>query len=1280
MKKQIALQKFVRSALVLSALSVCYVMPTYAEAELVEVEVVSPTASKPFLKREVTGQDIGVTTNVLSYARNVFLKATESNGVGGNVVFKSGPPDGNGDLYEVYKAYLKVEASNKITIKDRLALFSDDGGTGWASVADWNAKQVEGHAIVTGSRSSAYIVATGDDSESSPAVDIDILFSKAPAPASKGSNIQKLGQPVYEYNYNETGAVPGDFKNGVRAKESLTDAIHVEAANGTVKLGQIMSKGGNTDFYKTAVMARIYVQGKNVIFVGGGLEDASRYSNVNASLLSPTDLSHFSIDAGNAVVIANGGNLDTTGFDPTENMRYNLNDVVQSPTTAADIRRTKQDYITRDLNNARYLGNVRNRNGGLILEAIATPNDDGHSRNTDTTGKVYLHDVVVENFGTKATLNDVTGDMIIKGQHIIQQKGVSGKHDASGFSNEESKGTFMNDGISHLISAEEIKMQNVFTTNGEIHATAGETITADLYTNNADNENNTDLIKHPELFGRTLNPGEKNAKDKEVKGTIAEFFAKDDIAFNEIDLSKATSVKKDTILLDNKKVNIGEGGENQRDIYIGKLTLKNGNKGSFLADTDIQLGDLQNVGALEHVVDGDSSVAIFEAEKGSIKEYGKLIASNNAKVSMYAKNVNHGETDAGNILLDSLSAESGAHVELKTDAYNDPTDMNNQGVGLVTVANELGLHTGGVVDVWGKKSKGDANKVGVNITKIVGDGPDADKSNLGRVTSHDANIYIEDMEGSSIVDLYRSDAEGVQPDDKLISADWQPTNTMGINTMVGSIRSGSNVFSMTLSTVAKESDYLYIAKGSSEVQTVSLKNYAGLTAEMKRIGRNRVPFATVFQDLRNTFQVSGQPESWYGRLQRNEFKIVKYKADNPDFNVQPYAPGTFHTGANGKLIYSGSGEGTWDQFMKDNELTNGTLDLSQAYTYYLEFICKINTTATGSFDSVIRQQWILANDMEPDVDQLNGSFRGAKYSEGAFDKREDGKRPIRKGLWGRYNRNEYRGIYGGMTANIYEIGVDNAWKVNDGISRLGISAEYTLAGGRLGDQVLSHDKYTQGAVRLYDMWFGNKGHYYNLMFKAGSGKSDYEYRNEGIRYFGNYDRNVTKVSFEYGRKKDLLPLDTDKDWVAYFIPQFQFQYAHQEGTSFTTSDNIHVSMTPTDSALMRVGFQYGFQKNKAGGAVTQWFLRANLYREFLGRQNITMRDSAQIWDIDSATLTDQTTTMYSYQDYRGTWGELGIGTNVRFNRDASMYFDSSYYFGEAARKKYSLNLGFEFRV
>lgn len=493
----------------------------------------------------------------------------------------------------------------------------------------------------------------------------------------------------------------------------------------------------------------------------------------------------------------------------------------------------------------------------------------------------------------------------------------------------------------------------------------------------------------------------------------------------------------------------------------------------------------------------------------------------------------------------------------------------------------------------------------------------------------------------------------------------------------------NQIFFLCLSTSATESDYLYIGNGAEQNQTVSIKNYAGLTDAMKQAGRHRVPFATVFNDTHETFKVSGQPETWYGRLQRNEFKIVKYTTTDPRFiNNNNYGLSNFHKDANGKLVYEGTDDNSWTAFERANGIIgdDASLDLSHANTYYLEFLTAINTTAIGSFENVVRQQWILANDMEPDVDQLNGSFRGAKYSGDAFDKRKDGKRPIRKGLWGRYNRNEYRGTYGGMTSNTYEIGVDNAWKVNDGVSRMGVSLEYMLAGGRLGEQVGSHDKYKQTSLRLYDMWFGDRGHYYNLMFKAGAGRSDYEYNSENIRYFGNYDRNVTKVSFEYGRKKDLLPLDTDKDWVAYFIPQFQFQYAHQEGTSFYSNDNIHVSMTPTDSALMRVGFQYGFQKNKEGGAVEQWFLRANLYREFLGKENITMADSAKIWDIESSQESDQTTTIYNHQDYRGTWGELGIGTNIKFNRDASMYFDSSYYFGEAARKKYSLNFGFEFRV
>ncbi len=1229
-------------------------------------------------KKNYTGTDVDVHLSHNNNVAHVILDVKKQDGVGGNIYFHLGPQDKNGDNYQVYRSVTMMRADGKISLNDRLALYTytwSNDSTKQAAVGDFKSNQFEAHSIATGDYASAYITTEGEPVEETAAIKVGTLYSK-------GSNAAISGVPWRGKDYYYSGNNPPAGFDSLPPKENYNYSIRMEAKNGDVELGQVMSYIGKPDFKKAQVMGGIYVEGKNVKFIGGGLTDASVFAT-NGNIDLPSDISHFSIDAGNAQIKASAGNLDTTGFDPNQNLNYDIRAAEASKAAPADaIYNAKYKAYQKAMRETAYLGNVRNRNGGLVLEAVAKAGDETN------TGKVLLHDVVVEDFDVKTMTDDfVFGDIIIKGQHIIQQNGDysiarswnPNITDSQPMEIRNSKGTFMNDGMSHLISEEEIKMQNFFVTNGEIHAQAKEKISVELYTNNADNEKNTDLIKNPSALGGVLRAGQTYARDKELQGTVAEFNTDAEISFDEIDLSKRTSVRRDTITLNNQKDENDED-DNARPIEIGKLILKEGNQGYFLAEDQINLGDPYEDN-VEHVVDGkydDSpggrSLAIFESKKGSIIGGGTLTVSNSAHVDMRA-------TAAGNhIYLHKLSAENKGTVNIMTDGYNDTLDMTHRGTGDVGIET-LGLHTGGVVNIWAKKSLGNTEIKHIHLQSIEGD-ENADPNNLGMVTAYDTNIKIDTMTGSSIVNLYRSDAEGKHTLEELKEANWVPDEgTKGLNTYVGSIGAGKNVFSMTLSTIGERSDYLYIANGPTQEQTVSIKNYAGLTKAMKDANRHRVPFATVFHDTNDTFKVSGQPETWYGRLQRNEFKIVKYEANKEEFkNSRNYGYSTFHNGTAGKLKAEGEGEGTWDEFMKDNGLASGTSDLSGAYTYYLEFISAINTTAIGSFDSVIRQQWILANDMEPDVDQLNGSFRGAKYSGDAFDKRKDGKRPIRKGLWGRYNRNEYRGTYGGMTSNTYEIGVDNAWKVNDGVSRMGVSLEYMLAGGRLGEQVGSHDKYKQTSLRLYDMWFGDRGHYYNLMFKAGAGRRDYEYNSENIRYFGNYDRNVTKVSFEYGRKKDLLPLDTDKDWVAYFIPQFQFQYAHQEGTSFYSNDNIHVSMTPTDSALMRVGFQYGFQKNKEGGAVEQWFLRANLYREFLGKENITMADSAKIWDIESSQESDQTTTIYNHQDYRGTWGELGIGTNIKFNRDASMYFDSSYYFGEAARKKYSLNLGFEFRV
>lgn len=539
----------------------------------------------------------------------------------------------------------------------------------------------------------------------------------------------------------------------------------------------------------------------------------------------------------------------------------------------------------------------------------------------------------------------------------------------------------------------------------------------------------------------------------------------------------------------------------------------------------------------------------------------------------------------------------------------------------------------------------------------------------GIIRSVDTNLHLGDLIGyGTTIDIRRKDFVNEGNTDYRPNGDEAP----GRYVVVDSLSDTSNNFLMTVSSTALNSDFLYIKNGSSRAQTVTLKNMEGIVNEMKGMhaesdGTVRVPFAMVFHNdsASGTFSVKGKPESWDGRLVRSVVSIDRKKAtEEPN---ETWKSG-YHKADNGKL--------SWETFRDESSETPANVLLRRALVtsavetpdyhlgntdnaniYYLVLATEQNKPLTDAVRAISDNLWNLATDMDPDVDQLHGAFMGARY----FD---EGK-PLYEGVWARYSQDKYRPAYDSMISHTYEIGYDHAWRGKSGNRRVGMSFEHIQASGDGASETFfdgtasHHGSYRLSAIRYYDMWFGDKGHYRNLMAKAGQGLGSYSLSSRSGKYSGEIHGAFYSVGGEYGYKKDL-----GKN--VYFIPQLQVQYTHFGNDDFTTSDGIQFHNEGGNSFRTRLGFKLGREVTYDKNNKDQWFLRVNWHKEWMGDGGMSAVDA---YDIHQS---------FSWER-KASWYEVGLGVNAHMTKNVSGYLDFSRHYGHDAQKRYDINVGIQIR-
>lgn len=191
------------------------------------------------------------------------------------------------------------------------------------------------------------------------------------------------------------------------------------------------------------------------------------------------------------------------------------------------------------------------------------------------------------------------------------------------------------------------------------------------------------------------------------------------------------------------------------------------------------------------------------------------------------------------------------------------------------------------------------------------------------------------------------------------------------------------------------------------------------------------------------------------------------------------------------------------------------------------------------------------------------------------------------------------------------------------------------------------------SLGAYSSWFGNKGHFLDLILKQGRLRNNftsYLQNDENTPVNASYHNWGTSLSAEYGLRKPL-----SKQW--YVEPQAEITFNRITGADFTASDGTSVRQDGLNSVIGRLGVMVGKTVKQ-----NSFYLQASLLREFNAHSDVTM---------SSGGLTPVT----MREDLKETYMEFALGVTTAFNDKTSGYFEASKTTGDKVRTPWLLNAG-----
>lgn len=615
----------------------------------------------------------------------------------------------------------------------------------------------------------------------------------------------------------------------------------------------------------------------------------------------------------------------------------------------------------------------------------------------------------------------------------------------------------------------------------------------------------------------------------------------------------------------------------------------------------------------------DNGQSVIWADDGTIDITGtSIIQANSQQVALLANN------DMNNLNQGVITASFGQNSVIKGDIIAkdngliklNVSNSNDDVSGLIIEGNILAENQGNIsLDI------GNNSLITGNIN---------DYSYLADLNNQ--NLKQENLEGNISIDFNNKSRWNVVGQSFISKINTKENNIIdmvGYNTenkphslMVKEFNGDSN-FVMNLNGNRQNTDMVYLNSGTGNYNVI-LAN----AVTKNDIGQNGLRFATVGDKNKQVFK---------NAVAYNDgFFNIKYQIASEDYDVNNGENTLYNNGDNSDLLTENRpGKDIINNIFGNNE---------DAVNYKLVNI----------------EEKTLSNAGKTILNMTKANYDVAVFM-GRLDKRMGDVHYLNKnddGIWFRLRHDRIEKDLGyTVDGNMYELGYDKLFLRDDGQERLGLAFDY-MKGSTSYDDIAGKGNNSRKGIWLYDTWIGDDGHYSDYILKWGHLENDFEIA--GTKKLnlikGNYDNNVFSASAEYGYMKNLK-----NDW--YITPQVQLQLAKVTGADYTTNQNTNVHVDGIDSIIGRAGFKLG--KNFGDNKKNTFYLKADVLREFLGEQFVSVKD----------VTSDNEYVGFKY-DHSGYWYDVGFGFNIETKKDSYVFLDVERRFGNGNKNSYQINGGF----
>ena len=614
----------------------------------------------------------------------------------------------------------------------------------------------------------------------------------------------------------------------------------------------------------------------------------------------------------------------------------------------------------------------------------------------------------------------------------------------------------------------------------------------------------------------------------------------------------------------------------------------------------------------------DNGQSVIWADAGTIDITGtSIIQANSQQVALLANN------DMNNLNQGIITASFGQNSVIKGDIIAkdngliklNVSNSNDDVSGLIIDGNILAENQGNIsLDI------GNNSLITGNIN---------DYSYLADLNNQ--NLKQENLAGNISIDFNNKSRWNVVGQSFISKINTKENNIIdmvGYNTenkphslMVKEFNGDSN-FVMNLNGNRQNTDMVYLNSGTGNYNVI-LAN----AVTKNDIGQNGLRFATVGDKNKQVFK---------NAVAYNDgFFNIKYQIASEDYDVNNGENTLYNNGDNSDLL---------TENRPGNNIINNIFG---------------NNEDAVNYKLVNIEEKTLSNAGKTILNMTKANYDVAVFM-GRLDKRMGDVHYLNKnddGIWFRLRHDRIEKDLGyTVDGNMYELGYDKLFLKDNGQERLGLAFDY-MKGSTSYDDIAGKGNNSRKGIWLYDTWIGDDGHYSDYILKWGHLENDFEIA--GTKKLnlikGNYDNDVFSASAEYGYMKNLK-----NDW--YITPQVQLQLAKVTGADYITNQNTSVHVDGIDSIIGRAGFKLG--KNFGDNKKNTFYLKADVLREFLGEQFVSVKD----------VTSDNEYVGFKY-DHSGYWYDVGFGFNIETKKDSYVFLDVERRFGNGNKNSYQVNGG-----